>query len=144
MTMSTSWDGFRRRFAWSKVHEFMARFMLHAQRQISAAQRSSEMLFVFPSDGTWLRGWWVTASGLRRLPCPALHVPPVPPRSLEVTLPSIRGTPRSTVTACVEQGQANLGLGSRVTTYKHDCTYESQSWQQQGSFSSRVKRLEVA
>lgn len=40
-------------------------------------QRSSEMLFVFPSDGTWLRGWWVTASGLRRLPCPALHVPPV-------------------------------------------------------------------
>lgn len=72
--MSTSWDGFRRRFAWSRVHEFMARFMLHAQRQISAAQRSSEM---FQVTGRGYVGVWVTASGLRRLPCPALHVPPV-------------------------------------------------------------------
>lgn len=110
----------------------------------SFPQRSSEMLSVFPSDGTWLRG--CLGDGQRAealaLPCPACATS----RSLggTLTLPSIRGTPRSTVTACVEQGQANLGLGSRVTTYKHDCTYESQSWQQQGSFSSRVKRLEVA
>lgn len=49
--MSTSWDGFRRRFAWSKVHEFMARFMLHAQRQISAAQFRDRCCLYFQVTG---------------------------------------------------------------------------------------------
>lgn len=68
--MSTSWDGFRRRFAWSKVHEFMARLMLHAQRQISAAQFRDRCCLYFQVTGRGYVGDGQRAEALA-LPCPA-------------------------------------------------------------------------